>query len=71
MSNFNFHSQAASAPDLAAKQAAFRALPPDQQARIIAEFDAAKVKAALLKTRIAEVLAARAIRTAQERSTPQ
>lgn len=71
MSNFHFTGQATPAPDLAAKQAAFRALPAAEQARIIAEFDAAKAKAAALKMRVAEVLAARAIRAAQTGSAPK
>lgn len=71
MSNFNFNSQAAPAPDLAAKQAAFRALPPEEQARIVAQFDATKARAAAIKMHLANALAARAIRAAQTRSTPQ
>lgn len=71
MSNFDFTRQGAPSPDLAARRAAFLALPAAEQARIIAEFDAAKAKAAAIKMRLASALAARAIRTAQTSSTQQ
>lgn len=71
MSNFNFTSQAAPASDLAAKQAAFRALPQDEQARIVAQFDAMKARAAAIKMQLAGALATRAIRTAKNSTAPQ
>jgi len=67
------HFTGAGAPDatLAEKRAAFQALPAAEQAAMIARFEMLRAAAAAIKAQRAQLLAARAIQSAQLSSAPQ